>query len=51
MRTHNWVKCRTVRFVIVGWTLQAVHVLDRTEKLFHIAFEGLLFVVSSVLYY
>lgn len=41
MRTYkyNWGKLLFLRFLLVGWTLQGIHSLDRTEKILRIVLE------------
>lgn len=50
MRANKWGKLRIVRFLLIGWTFQAVHTLDLTEKLFRIVFEGVLFILFVLWY-
>lgn len=50
MRVNKWGRLRIIRFLIVGWSLQSVHVLDRTEQMFRIVFEGGLLLLAFVFY-
>ena len=36
---HNWGRFLFVRWLLVSWTLQAIHVLDKSERMFRIFIE------------
>ena len=44
---RNWGKLLFLRWISVGWTLQGVHSLDRTEKLIRIIFEAAIIAITN----
>lgn len=47
---HNWGKFLIVRWFIISWTLQAIHVLDKSERCFRVILELIPFTVLVLLW-
>lgn len=47
--SFHWGKLLVVRWLVVSWTLQAIHVLDKREQVFRIILELLFVVIFTTL--
>ena len=47
--SFHWGKLLVVRWLVVSWTLQAIHVLDKREQVFRIILELLFVVIFATL--
>lgn len=47
---YNWGKFLFIRWFVVSWSLQAIHVLDKSEMLFRIVLEAIPLLLLALLY-